>query len=71
MDDLDICDELENLISSINSLIDETSLPDYRNALIGIKEDAIKELVELEDYLAEEKKREVNHQESEYWRSQF
>lgn len=69
MDYQDRYDELDNIINSIDILIDEISDKDYIDRLNEIKFDAENELEEVAEKLEEEQKREERQQEYEYERS--
>lgn len=62
-------DELDNIISSIDMLIDETIDKDYIDRLNEIKFDAQNELEEVSEKLEEEQKREEMQMNYEYERS--
>ena len=61
-------DELDNIISSIDMLIDETTDKDYIDRLNEIKFDAQNELEEVSEKLEEEQRREEIQQDKDYWR---
>lgn len=67
MDYQDRYDKLDNIISSIDILIDEISDKDYIDRLNEIKFDAENEKEEVSEKLEEEQKREERQQEKEYW----
>lgn len=69
MDYQDKYDELDNIISSIDMLIDETTDKDYIDRLNEIKFDAQNELEEVSEKLEEEERIEERQQEYEYERS--
>lgn len=60
-------DELDNIVSSINILIDEISDKNYIEQLELIKFEAQNELDEISGILEEEQDREERQQEKEYW----
>ena len=62
-------DELDNIISTIDVLIDEISDKYYIDCLNEIKFEAQNELTEVEEQLKEEQEREYIQMESEYERS--
>ena len=68
MDYQDRYDELDNIINSIDILIDEISDKDYIDRLNEIKFDAENELQEVSEKLEEENKREERQQENDYWK---
>ncbi len=59
-------DELDNIISSIDILVDEISDKDYIDRLNEIKFDAQNEIEEVEEKLEEERNREERQREKEY-----
>ena len=61
-------DELDNIISSIDILIDEITDKDYMDRLNEIKFDAQNELEEVSEKLGEEQKSEEMQQERDYWK---
>lgn len=61
-------DELNNIINSIDILIDEISDRDYIERLNEIKIDAENELEEVAEKLEEEQRREEMQQERDYWK---
>lgn len=64
-------DELDNIISSINILVDEIKDTDYIYMLNDIKYQAQNEMEEVEEKLQAEQDREYAEREKEYWNSQF
>ncbi len=60
-------DELDEIISSINILVDSITDKDYIDRLNEIKFDAQNELDEVSDKLQEEYDREERQREKEYW----
>lgn len=64
-------DELDNIISSINILVDEIKDTDYIYMLNEIKYQAQNEIEEVEEKLQAEQDREYAEREKEYWNSQF
>lgn len=66
MDYQDRYDELDNIISSIDILVDEISDKDYKDRLNEIKFDAQDEKEKVEKRLEEEKEEEGKQQEKEY-----
>lgn len=60
-------DELDNIVSSINILIDEISDKNYIGQLELIKYEAQNELDEVAEKLQEEQNREERQREKEYW----
>ena len=60
-------DELDNIVSSINILIDEISDKNYIGQLELIKYEAQNELDEVSEKLQEEYGREERQREKEYW----
>lgn len=64
-------DELDNIISSINILVDEIKDTDYIYMLNEIKYQAQNEMEEVEEKLQAEQDREYAEREKEYWNSQF
>lgn len=68
MDLQDKYDELDNIISSIDILIDEISDKDYKDRLNEIKFDAQNELEETEEELEQEQDKERRQQEKEFFR---
>lgn len=66
MDYQDRYDELDNIISSIDILVDEISEKDYIDRLNEIKFDAQDEKEKVEKRLEEEKEEEGKRQEKEY-----
>ena len=68
MDYQDRYDELDNIINSIDILIDEISDKDYIDRLNEIKFEAENELEEVSEKLEEEQKREERQQEKNYWK---
>lgn len=68
MDYQDRYDELDNIISSIDILIDEISDKDYIDRLNEIKFDAENDKEEVAEKLEEEQKREERQQENDYWK---
>ena len=60
-------DELDEIISSINILVDSITDKDYIDRLNEIKFDAQNELDEVSDKLQEEYDREEKQREKEYW----
>lgn len=69
MDLQDRYDELDNIISSIDILVDEISDKDYIDRLNEIKFDAQNEIEEIEEKLEKEREEEEKQQEFEYERS--
>ncbi len=69
MDYQDKYDELDNIISSIDILVDEISDKDYIDRLNEIKFDAQNEIEEIEEKLEKEREEEEKQQEFEYERS--
>ena len=69
MDYQDRFDELDNIISSIDILIDEISDRDYIERLNEIKFEAENELEEVSEKLEEEQRREEMQMDYEYERS--
>ena len=61
-------DELNNIINSIDILIDEISDRDYIERLNEIKIVAENELEEVAEKLEEEQRREEMQQERDYWK---
>lgn len=59
-------DELDNIISSIDILVDEISDKDYIDRLNEIKFDAQNEIEKVEEELEKERTEEENQQEKEY-----
>lgn len=59
-------DELDNIISSIDILIDEISDKDYIDRLNEIKFDAQNEIEKVEEELEKERTEEEKQQEKEY-----
>lgn len=68
MDYQDRYDELDNIINSIDMLIDEITDKDYIDRLNEIKFDAENELEEISEKLEEEQRREEKQQERDYWK---
>ena len=68
MDYQDRYDELDNITSSIDILIDEISDKDYINRLNEIKFDAEYEKEKVSEKLEEEQIREEMQQERDYWK---
>ena len=68
MDYQDRFDELDNIISSIDILIDEISDRDYIERLNEIKFEAENELEEVSEKLEKEQRREEMQQERDYWK---
>lgn len=66
MDLQDRYDELDNIISSIDILVDEISDKDYIDRLNEIKFDAQNEKEEVEEKLEKEREEEERQQEKEY-----
>ena len=66
MDYQDRYDELDNIISSIDILIDEISDKNYIDRLNEIKFDAQNEIKEVEEKLEKEREEEEKQQEKEY-----
>lgn len=66
MDYQDRYDELDNIISSIDILVDEISDKDYIDRLNEIKFDAQNEIEEVEEKLEKEREEEENQLEKEY-----
>lgn len=62
-------DELDNLISSINSVIDDLTDKNYIEQLELIKYEAQNEFDEVSEKLQEQRDREEKEQENEYWRT--
>lgn len=60
-------DELDNIVSSINILIDDISDKDYIDRLNEIKYEAQNELDEVAEKLQEEYDKEERQREKEYW----
>lgn len=60
-------DELDNIVSSINILIDEISDKNYIEQLELIKYEAQNELDEVAEKLQEEQNREERQREKKYW----
>lgn len=69
MDLQDKYDELDNIISSIDILVDEISDRDYKERLNEIKFDAQNELEEIEEKLEKEREKEEKQMNYEYERS--
>lgn len=61
-------DELDNIINSIDILIDEISDKDYMDRLNEIKFDAENELEEVSEKLEKERRRDEMQQERDYWK---
>lgn len=68
MDYQDKFDELDNIISSIDILIDEITDKGYIDRLNEIKFDAQNELEEISEKLEKEQKSEEIQQETDYWK---
>lgn len=68
MDLQDRYDELDNIISSIDILVDEISDKDYKDRLNEIKFDAQNEIEEIEEKLEKEREEEERQQEKEYFK---
>lgn len=66
MDYQDRYDELDNIISSIDILVDEISDKDYIDRLNEIKFDAQNEIEKVEEKLEKERTEEEKQQEKEY-----
>lgn len=66
MDYQDRYDELDNIISSIDILVDEISDKDYIDRLNEIKFDAQNEIEKVEEELEKERTEEEKQQEKEY-----
>jgi len=60
-------DELDNIINTIDMLIDEISDKYYKDSLNLIKYEAQSELDEIAEKLEEEQKKEERQQERDYW----
>lgn len=67
MDLQDRYDELDSLISSINSLIDDLTDKNYIEQLELIKYEAQNEFEEVSEKLQEERDKVEREQEKEYW----
>ena len=67
MDYQDRYDELDNIVSSIDILIDDISDKNYIEQLELIKYEAQNELDEVTEKLQEEYDREERQREKEYW----
>lgn len=68
MDYQDKYDELDNIITSLDILIDEISDKEYKDRLNEIKFDAQNEKEEVSEKLEEERRREEMQQERDYWK---
>lgn len=68
MDSQDRYDELDNIISTIDALVDDITDKYYIDALVEIKFEAQNELEEVEKKLQEERDQEERNMEQEYWR---
>lgn len=60
-------DELDNLISSLNSLMEELTDKNYIKQLELIKFEAQNEFEEVSEQLQKQKEQEENQEEKEYW----
>jgi len=60
-------DELDNLISSLNSLMDELTNKNYIEQLELVKFEAQNEFEEVSEQLQKQKEQEENQEEKEYW----
>lgn len=69
MDDQDKYDELDNIIITLDELIDEISDKEYIELLREIKYQAENELTEVEERLKEIREKEYKEMEREYERS--
>ena len=69
MDTQERYDELDNIVTTIDGLIDEISDKYYIDCLNEIKFEAQNELDEVEEQLKEEQEREYRQMENEYERS--
>ena len=67
MENQDRYDELCEIISSIDRLVDDISDKYYKDALNLIKYEAQNELEEVSENLEKEQAREESNQEREYW----
>lgn len=61
-------DELDNIVNSIDVLIDETTDRYYIDRLNEIKYEAQNELDEVSEILQKEQEREERQQERDYWK---
>lgn len=64
-------DELDNIVRTLDELIDNISDEDYKNELRETKYRAEKEMEEVEERLRKEQKEEEEEQEREYYNSKF
>lgn len=69
MDDQDKYDELDNIVITLDELIDEISDKEYIELLREIKHQAENELTEVEERLKEIREKEYKEMEREYERS--
>lgn len=67
MDYQDKYDELDNIVNTIGTLIDEISDRNYIDALNEIAYEANNELREVEEKLQGQRDREYAEQENQYW----
>lgn len=67
MDYQDKYDELDNIVNTLGTLIDEISNRNYIDALNEIAYEANNELREVEEKLQEQRDREYAEQEKQYW----
>lgn len=68
MDYQDKYDELDNIVNTLGTLIDEISDRNYIDALNEIAYEANNELREVEEKLQEQRDREYAEQENQYWK---
>lgn len=61
-------DELDNIINTIDILVDEISDKYYKDSLNLIKYEAQNEIDEIAEKLEEEQEREERQQEQDYWK---
>lgn len=71
MDNQEKYDELDNIIQTLDLLIDDITDKNYKDELSEIKYQAEDEIEEIEKLLDKEQKTEQKMLEREYWASQF
>lgn len=63
--------DLDEIVNTLDNLIDSITYRDYIDILSDIKYKAQDELDEVEDQLYKIRKTEIKEQEKEYWNTQF
>ena len=64
-------DELDNIVRTLDILLDDVKDKDYYDAIMEVKLQAESDMQDLEDDLRREQDAEYEEQEKQYWNSQF